>query len=200
VSSYEFWKDFAGPIATMIQNVILVLAAAIAWSTIKNNHAIAAKRATLDLIDQLSRDQVYKDSLRIVNSMRKVAKDTGSLWNDLASARAGSDDHKEAFARHQAAGYVLSRYSIFANGIRSGALDDELFKQYYYSTFIEVTQQLKGFMQSTRVVASNSIKARKYVTHETVYSEIEWLLEEWEAKPLEPPPKPKRDRWRPKLF
>lgn len=180
---YEYFRDFAGPIATMVQNVILAAGAYVAWCTIQSNRKISAQRATLDVINQLASDEQYRDALRQINIMKKDKRDTGTIWSDLNDPAKASE--KDACrTRYRSAQYVLNRLAIIANGIKSGTLDEQSFKEHYYSTYVETVSYLHGFIHSVREEASERIKRRKYVSHETVYSELDWLLERWKLHPL----------------
>jgi hypothetical protein len=94
-------------------------------------------------------------------------------------------ERQAAMEKFRAAQYVLKSLTIIANGIRNGSLDEQSFKEYYYSTLVETVEYLRAFILSIRQAASKQIHySKKYVSPDTVYSEIEQLLARWKASPL----------------
>lgn len=183
---YEIAKDFAGPLVTLIQTIVIGVGAYLAWATIKSNSEIAKKRATLDLITQVLQGEEYKSRLLIVNAMKKAGEQPGSLFTQLQSAN--GDQREQLKTKLHAAQFVLNKFSIMAIGIRNNALDEQSFKEYYYSTFVEISGFLQTFMMSVRAIASKEIENRDYVSNQTVYEEIIWLLERWRQSPLKSRP------------
>lgn len=182
---YEFMKDFAGPLATMLQNLILAVGAYFAWRTIKAQQAVAAKRATLDMIHHLTHDERYNAALKLVNKMRAEERDSGTIYSDMKNKSQSEENIKAALERYLAATEVLKRLSIIANGIKNGSLDEQSFKEYYYSTLVETVEYLRAFILSIRQAAGKQIHyAKRYVSPETIYAGMEELLARWKASPL----------------
>lgn len=181
---YELFKDFGAAFATLVQSIVIAFGAYFAWKTIKCNSDIAKKRSTLDLITDVLQSDEFKQQLLVVNAMRKAREEPSSLYTQLRSPGVTDDQRNELRSKLMAAQFVLNKFSIMAIGIRNDALDEQSFKEYYYSTFVEIAGFLNAFMLSMRTIASNEIKSQNYVSNETVYEEIIWLLDRWRANPL----------------
>lgn len=173
---------FAGPAATLVQTIVIAIGAFVGWVTIKSNSDIAKKRATLDLITHVLQGPEYKEQLLIVRAMKKAGEDSGALFTHLTTAT--GDQHTRNRTNYLAAQFVLNKFSVMSIGIRNNALDEQSFKEYYYSTFVEVAGYLRGLMLSVRTAASKEIVSRNHVSNETVYEEIFWLLDRWKDNPL----------------
>ena len=186
MSFYDFAKDFAGPLVGAAATII-------AWRTFRQTRAVASKRATLDLICQLAKDSHYNEALGKIRKMRRDSVDSGTLLTELRRKDGTLAEQDLRRERYEAARTVLNALSIYANGIRSGALDEQSFKDYYYSTYVEIVGSLGGLIESIRVQAKKVIKESKHVSADTLYSELIWLQERWKNAPLTL--NPKKTNW-----
>ena len=162
---YNIAKDFAGPAVGLGATIVALRA-------IRANKAVSGRRATLDMIFQLSKDVVYKEALKTVRQMRREGIDTGALLTNFRRGEGNPQEKDLHRSRFEAAQTVLNTLSIYANGIRSGALDEQSFKDYYFSTYVEIVGYLRGLMLSVRQTAKAQVKEHQYVSPETLYSEL----------------------------
>lgn len=170
-------------IIAILQTLVFLAAAVIAGRTIRSNALIAAKRASLDAVQNLLLDEKFNHATRTLNKARRLGVRSGTVYNDAVNTALPEPQQNEARERQQAFQYWLNRLAIIATAIKNDALDEDMFKEVYFSTFMENSEYLKGYIESIRELAASTIKS-KVVHSSTAYAEIEYLSERWRKAPL----------------
>lgn len=185
VSLYEVVKDFGGTAMTAVQNLILIAAAIIAFGTLRSNSEIARRRATVDLIIEMKKDLEFIDAKAELTRIRRLKTiSIGAVLQTMHDPNVTESDRSKAKLAHKSASCFLSKMELFAVAIRCDVADEKLFKQYYYSSFIEMVDFLRPYISEIREHARTQIKNIKAVNHDTLYQDVIWLLDKWEKDNL----------------
>lgn len=195
LTTYDYVRDLGGPVMYLIQNIILAVTAYYALSSIKEDkrnsatqikhqEAIARKRATLDLIINMTADVEYNQARAVVVRMKNESINPAHLHERMSQRNNNDDDRKLARTQYMACQRVLNKFALFANGIQTEVLDENLFKSYYYSTYVTIIAFLRGYIIEVRNYASAQVAKTDKVSNDTIYQELIWLRDRWSATPL----------------
>jgi hypothetical protein len=121
------------------------------------------RRATVDLVLEQKRDADLGEARRIV---RKMHAD-----GETNSARHIASPDSPEF---KAILLVLNTHEFVASGIRSNALDENIYKRLRFSTLRKDWDGLCGFILEFRRVRASK----------TLYQDFQWLNDRWEQCPL----------------
>jgi hypothetical protein len=170
--------------ATWAQNIILVVGLSLTIWTINSQYSIARKQSTLQKIEILRSDQRYYESIRIINSMRSAQISPTSLITVSKDTSKSKEEQEKATNQLLACIYVIGNLDLIAMGIRLQIIDEDIFKNYYFSTFIVIVDFLENFISIMREQAKARINPGVAVSDKTLYQDTLWLLARWKLAPL----------------
>lgn len=183
----NFHNILLSSVLSLISNLILATIAFIGLfltvKSIKANTSSAQKQATIQVVMDINADQRLQDTKNLI--FLKGTQATEYYINLSCLQRpseTSTDEEKEKFRKEFLANeklkddihYVLNRYEFIALGIRKGAFDEELFKDFHYSNFEKLWRYSKPLVMHIR--SEGGI--------ETIYQELEYLMMRWEKDPI----------------
>lgn len=137
---------------------ILVAAAAI-WAASSRER----KRSTLEFLNERHRDERLLEALRYVRHDLRGVLDYSFLFD-----ASNTEAEKVKLA--------LNYHEFVAQSIMQKALDESMYKQMQYTN-------LMGFWKSAEPIIRY---VRKRTGIQTLYQDIEWLVERWKHDPIVP--------------
>lgn len=180
------FADYWTPIIAAGQTFVLICAAAIAIRQVKASRDVAAKRATYDAVMYLITEEKFRAATRVLNGLRKKGVLSSTLYAEANRVHASAESKSAAHENQQAAQLWLNRFAAIATAIRNNALDEQYFKEVYYSSFMVNTDYLDGYINSLREQAKSTLKPGSNVSSATAFQEILWLYNRWNKAPLQP--------------
>jgi hypothetical protein len=156
------------------QNVILIVSAAIAIATIIITPLLERRRATIDLVRDLQKDDVLIKARETIESLQdasgRIDFDTILTQKDTAALRAILN--------------VLNSFEFMAAGLRTGAFDEKTYKRILSNTVITQWDLFQEFVRKYREKYKNENKRPKGVNPATLFQDFETLAQKWSKDPL----------------
>jgi hypothetical protein len=156
--TYGFW----------CQNLILLVAAFVAWKAITNSRAIERRKASAEVIFSSRKDS------DLLSSIHKISVIHHSSTNIASFAKHDKSDGEEA----RCIRYALNHYEYIAVGIDQGIYDEAIFKSSHYSTVLKLYEHSKSYIDERRRIIGKT----------TTYQDLECLALRWKEDPLEHKP------------
>ena len=165
-SAFHFLRELAHLFGEpIVQNLILVLSAAIGIWTIGSSSRQERRRATVDLV----LDQLQDDSLMAHrHTVRRLIDSKADLPAilDLPTIPTPPPERIAILA-------ILNLHEFMASGVRQGAFDEKTYKRLFYTMVVGHWKYLSTF----------ALKYRAGIGP-TVYQDFQWLAEKWRDHPL----------------
>jgi hypothetical protein len=156
--SYGFW----------CQNVILLVAAILAYLAIRSSRAIERRKAAAEVIFSSRKDSEF------LASIHKISEIHFSDRNIATFAKHDNNGSPEA----QSIRYALNHYEYIAVGIQQGIYDEDIFKHSHYTTVVKLYEHTKSYID----------ERRRLTERPTAYQEFECLACRWKENPLKHKP------------
>lgn len=160
------------------QNVLLVFSAAIAILTIGITSLLERRRATVDLVRDLQKDDLLIKARATIRSLKD-----GSGKIDVDSILAQKDSDAEIAILN-----VLNSFEFMAAGLRTKAFDEKTYKRLLYSTVVSQWFLFQEFVDKYR---ENDEKENKNENEDaqnlnasTLFQDFEMLATKWSKHPL----------------
>ena len=144
-----------------IQTGAVTLSAIAAVLVIGHNGRMARRRATIDLIIGLEKDEEYNQKYA---SVSKLIKNNACLVNYADYIDQEHDDLENVR-------FVMNRLEFIAQGIRKNAFEEEIYKDLNYSNYLKLWNAVKPLIMEIRRINGNK---------ETLFQEMEWLANRWQ--------------------
>lgn len=152
--TYGFW----------VQTGAIVISAFGAIWAIYHNGKMSKRRATVDVIIQENQDAVLRDAK---TTIFRVLKET-SLIELYKNETNRGNKHRDMLL------VILNRYEFIAQGIRSGAFEEKIYKRMQYSSIMKMWKMSKPLIEEIRRIEER----------DTLYQEFQWLATRWGKAPL----------------
>ena len=146
-----------------IQTGALVISAIAAVAIIWANYRSECRRHTIEVGKELIRDREIAEMRKIIVALHDKEQHNFARYLD----------NRES-PEYQAIMKTLNNYEFLAIGIRTGAFDEKILKEMYYSILIRDWDALNPFVNELR----NQVKVS------TIFQEFEWLGKRWKKKAL----------------
>lgn len=146
-----------------VQNAILAGTAIIGLWTLSTSQRQEKRRATVDVLLDTLRDPEFRAARTKVRQLVNAGLNIPRLLSD------------EGLADRLIILTILNRYEFMAAGLREGAFDTGIYQRMYHSNVLADWRDLHAF-----IVAYRAKRERP-----TTFQELEQLVEEWQANPLE---------------
>jgi hypothetical protein len=156
--TYGFW----------CQNLILLIAAFLAYLAIRSSRAIERRKAAAEVIFSTRKDS------DLLSSLHKISVIHFSSTNIATFAKHDKNGTDEA----QSIRYALNHYEYIAVGIDQGIYDEDIFKHSHYSTVLKLYEHTKSYIA----------ERRRIIDRLTTYQEFECLACRWKENPLKHKP------------
>lgn len=142
---------------------------------IKRNQKLARQRATLDLIEKVETNELYR---KMDATFRKCRDNAMLRLIGNPKLNASSEEHlKELEAARQDVMDVLNHNELVAIGIRAGILDEWFYKYWLGGSFVKVWNEASEFIQQERWRKRNDDNAWHY--HDEFWHEYQTLARKW---------------------
>lgn len=151
-----------------VQTIIFSLSALFAFWAIIRNERINKSRATIDLIINEQKDEVFTKSFKRVQIMVDSKQRLIDLPNEIET------EHSQKDADFSDVQIVLNRLEFIAQGIRQGVFEEQIFKDLKHTSIMRLWREVKPLIEE--------IRRKKGVP--TYYQELEWLTDRWEKNPI----------------
>lgn len=155
-----------GEIMTVIETVILFLGLAATIWTLRRTHNENKAMSTIELIIHQRSDDALNDAINLTTKLARDLRDFSDLSDYLKNVQS-----KE----YQAIIKVLNFREFVAVGINNDVIDEQIYKDAYYSTILRDWNYLKTTV--------NFIRNSK-TGYPTAFQDFEKLAQRWEKKPL----------------
>lgn len=172
------WTTFLGP-------GVIAISAFIAWRGIKNVKEVAQKRATLDFIEKAESTEHYRKLNDKFSTLRR-----GGGFLHLNVPAQGHDDDRQKVVDY------LNHYELVSLGIRRGALDGDIYRQWMGGAFVRDWNAAREWIQRERWMWDEGKK--KWLYRESIFKEYQLMAKKWSHDALDltknsfpPPEKPK---------
>lgn len=142
-----------------IQTGAVFLSAVAAIYIIYHNGKLAKRRALIDLIIQQKSDEKLIEATREVYALSKAGNHISQLV----------DSEKEPTILR-----VLNNQEFIAVGIRTGAFDEDVYKEIQCSNVLKLWTATSGFIQEVRKIDGKN----------TLFQDFERLAKRWEKNPI----------------
>lgn len=152
-----------------VQTMIFSLSALFAFWAIIRNERINKYRATIDLIINEQKDEVFTKSFKQVQSM----VDNEQRLIDLL-ANEIKKEHTQKDTDFLDVQIVLNRLEFIAQGIRQGVFEEQIYKDLKHTSIMRLWREVRPLIEE--------IRRKKGVP--TYYQELEWLTDRWEKNPI----------------
>jgi hypothetical protein len=170
----EFWTVY-GPIIT---GGAVIVSAITAVCVLFANRAIARRRATLDLIFHIQKDN---DLIEARKTFVEVQKGT------IKPGHYGTDEQrtsKQALAIRT----VLNIHELTAVSIEEGVIEERVFRKWFNKTYFDDFETMRDFINAVRAHRNNNAifkefeaVAKKWKTDTAFYNNPSWLGRKWRA-------------------
>lgn len=153
--------------------IIFAISVIIAYWGILQNRRIARKRATLDLIEKVESSNYYRELLEVFH--RRKMDSTLEKLSEPKDA-VGHKERKSVFS-------FLNHYELVSLGIQKEILDEEFYKGWMRSSFIDDWIAAKTFIQRERWKKSDDGKS--WVYHAKLYEHYNCVAHRWSPGEVE---------------
>lgn len=157
--SYGFW----------IQTGAIALSAIAAIIVIWHNGRMVKRRATIDLIISEQRDAEYNKSYSSISNLINSDRSLVDFAKDSDKFNTSTDSSEMDNIR-----FVLNRLEFIAQGIRTNAFEERIYKDLNYTNYIKLWDAVEPLVQE--------IRRKKQV--QTYYQEMQWLATRWKKNPI----------------
>ena len=169
-----FWQVY-GPVLT---GGAVIISAFIGLAVLLTNRGIARRRATLDLILHIESDG---DLIASRNAFTEIKK------SNVRSSTYGKEDQRTC----DEAGHIrtiLNINELVAVSIQEGVIDENVFRRWFNSAFIDDYKSMTGYIEETRKWRNphvfkelEGIAKRWEQTNVVWYAGPTWLSRKWVA-------------------
>ncbi|MFO7854483.1 MAG: DUF4760 domain-containing protein [Paracoccaceae bacterium] len=118
-----------------------------AWRSIRENRAIARRRATLDLIERSESSDYYRRAAAAFSAVRRDPQGFEPLF---------APTNPELQAQRRRVLDFLNHYELVAIGIRDGVLDEAFYRRWMRSVVIRDWAAAEAFVQHIRAPTPDS--------------------------------------------
>jgi Domain of unknown function (DUF4760) len=158
--------------AAPIQTVAVVVSAVAAFLVIWHNGKVERRKATIDLIAKTFFDGEIHNSYQVFKDIfikREADPSSSSIISLESLATKENQKHDDSECLNQ----VLNQYELISLSIKQKALDEQFYKQWFFTQFTKDYQKTLPFINALR----------KYFNLPTIYCEYTSLAERWLRKP-----------------
>jgi hypothetical protein len=152
------------PYAFWAQTCVLFFAAVLALLAIIDSRKTARRKAAVDAIAALKRDEAIEKAVLIINGLHDGDTNIGSFAK------------KEKFSTPESKSicYVLNHYEHVCVGIDQGIYDEVIFRNTMHTHVVKLYEKVKPFIE----------EARRTSGKETTFQDFEILACRWKNHPL----------------
>lgn len=158
--------------AAAIQTVAVVVSAIAAFLVIWHNGKVERRKATIDLIAKTYFDDEIHNSYQNFKDIfikRETEQGGPSIISLESLATRENQKHEDSECLNQ----VLNQYELISLSIKQKALDEQFYKQWFFTQFTKDYQKTLPFINALR----------KNFNLPTIYCEYTSLAERWLRKP-----------------
>jgi hypothetical protein len=144
-----------------------MLAAWLAWQSIENARDIARRKATLDLIEKAESSDHYRqlvDSFGVIMREALLCHLIDKSASELAPERAALIDY-------------LNHYELVSIGIRNNVLDQDMYRLWMQTAFIDTWNDVAPWVQAIRMRNRNPVDPTAY--NPKAYEHFGALAQRW---------------------
>ncbi|WP_253844432.1 DUF4760 domain-containing protein [Faucicola atlantae] len=166
--SWGFWLQTS---IYVIQTLIFLVTAVIAFFTLNRSERMARKRATIDLVLAENQDDKFRDIKEKFGMMRL----NGDNFTALAMPCTTTEEEatKVHADKKETVITILNQYEFIASAIFEDALDEDLYKRMKKGVVVRDWETLKPFVMELR---SRNKRPK-------IFCEIERLANRWQENP-----------------
>lgn len=155
-------------ILIVIQTIFIIIGVMLTVLTLFSTKKDHKRRATLDLILSQRADKQLHWATKLMSQL--VNKQKNEEYSDL------SDYLKVDGPERKAISTVLNHREFVSVGINKGIIDEEIYKQAYYTMFVRDWKYLKNTINTIR---------NKDEKNKTFFQDFEKLAKKWSKKSLD---------------
>jgi hypothetical protein len=156
------------------QNITLIISAAIAILTIGTTSLLERRRATIDLVRDLQKDEVL---IKARATIRSVQDESGKIDFTPILAKEDSEELRAILN-------VLNSFEFMAAGLRTGAFDEKTYKRILYNTVVTQWDLFQEFVVKYRENYKKENEGAKGLNADTLFQDFETLARKWSRDPL----------------
>lgn len=157
-----------------LQNVILVISAAVAILTIGITSVLERRRATVDLVRDQQKDEGLIKARKTVRSLLDAS---GKIDFDPILAQKDSEQLNAILS-------VLNSFEFMAAGLHTKAFDEKTYKRLLFNTVVDQWSLFEDFVYKYRENCKKEYTEAKGLNPDTQYQDFETLARKWSRDPL----------------
>ncbi len=148
-----------------VQTGAVILSTIAAILVIGHNGKMARRRATIDLIIEMEKDEEYKEKYKTVSQLIKKDQSLVNFAEKLDVDCQELDDIR----------FVINRLEFIAQGIRCKAFEEGIYKDLHYNNYLKLWGAVEPLVAEIR---------RRNGNTRTYFQEMEWLAHRWHKKEI----------------